>query len=115
MSARVTSSLFVAALIRQAEIAGASAVVARHGAEEAGAIFVCVDRLDGTSDLYAPAPQSVFADTDDGDRLFSKVKERVTDAEIDAALAKEVRFDEDLWVVTIEDRDGRAFVTLAKD
>jgi hypothetical protein len=115
MSARVTSSLFVAALVRQAGIDGIAAVVARHGAEEAGAIFVCVDRLDGTSDLYSPAPQSAFAADDDGGRLFTCVKQRATDAEIAAAIAREARFDSDLWVVALEDREGRPFVPLAKD
>ena len=57
---RVTSGLWVAAYVRRCHSEGAFAVVVRRGAEEAGAITVTVDRLDGTSDLYLPAPQSVF-------------------------------------------------------
>jgi hypothetical protein len=110
---RLTSSVFVDALIRLVEIAGAQAVVVRHGSDEAGAIFVAVDRLDGTIDLYSPAPQSVFASDGDNDRLFTCVRERVTDAEIAVQIAKEVRFDPDLWLVAIEDRPGRPFVALA--
>jgi hypothetical protein len=118
---RVTSTLFVAALIRRAELAGARALLVRHGAEEAGAIFITVDRLDGTSDLYSPAPQSAFADEDaddrsaPADRLFTRVREKTTDAEIAAAMQKETRFDPDLWLIAIEDRDGRAFVEVAVD
>jgi hypothetical protein len=120
---RVTSALFVAALVRRAEIGGARAIVVRHGADEAGAIFVAVDRLDGTSDLYAPAPQSAFADDDSNatgaagagaDRLFTLVREKTIDAEIAAAMQKETRFDSDLWLVAIEDRDGRSFVEVAR-
>ena len=57
---RVTSSLWVGAYVRRCFGAGAFAAVARRGAEEAGAIFVIVDRLNGTADLYGPAPQAVF-------------------------------------------------------
>ena len=67
---RVTSSFWVAAYVRRCHGEGAFAVVVRRGAEEAGAITVTVDRLDGTSDLYVPAPQSVFDDAQPEDRLF---------------------------------------------
>jgi hypothetical protein len=112
---RVTTALFVAALIRQAGAAGAFAVVARHGAEQAGAVFVVVDRLDGTIDLYAPAPQTAFAAGGALDRRFVCMRERVAPAELEAALARETRFDPDLWVVGVEDRAGRPFVTIAAD
>jgi hypothetical protein len=113
---RVTSSLFVAALIRRAALAGAQAVVVRHGSEEAGAVFVSVDWLDGTVDLYSPAPNSAFFEPEDlpSDRLFTLVATRVPDADLAARIAKEVRFDPDLWVVAVEDRAGRCFVEVAK-
>ena len=57
---RLKSALWVAAYLRRCQIEGAAAVLRRRGAEEAGAIFVKVSRLDGTADLYGPAPQSVF-------------------------------------------------------
>ena len=109
---RVTSALFVSALVRRCFVEGAAAVVARRGADEAGAIFVTVDRLDGTGDLYGPAPQSAFADKP-SERLFLRVRETMPLAEIDRRLAREAEFDPDLWVVAIEDRAGRAFLDLA--
>lgn len=111
---RVTSSLFVAALIRRASIAGAQALVARHGADEAGAIFLTLDRLDGLVDLYGPAPQSAFSEEGPADRLFTLLRQKRLEIEIAELLAKEIRFDPDLWVVAIEDRQGRAFIELAK-
>ena len=110
---RVTSSLWVAAHIRRCHGAGAFAVVVRRGAEEAGAITVTVDRLDGTSDLYLPAPQSVFDDARPEDRLFLRVLERAAVDEIAARLASERKFDPDIWIVTVEDREGRSFLQLA--
>src|SRR5258708_1883063 len=43
---RLRSDFWIAALRRRAEAAGAFISIARRGAEEAGAIFVLVDRLD---------------------------------------------------------------------
>ena len=110
---RVTSSFWVAAYVRRCHAEGAFAVVVRRGAEEAGAITVTVDRLDGTSDLYLPAPQSVFDDAQPEERLFLRVIERADADAISARLASERKFDPDIWIVTIEDREGRPFLQLA--
>lgn len=79
----------------------------RHGAEEAGAIFILIDRLDGTADLYGPAPQSTFDEGKPSDRKFQRLAEATATAELTARIDKEVRFDQDLWLVAIEDRAGR--------
>lgn len=110
---RVVSSFWVGAHVRRCHAVGAFATVARKGATEAGAIFVVVDRLDGTADLYAPAPQALV-DTDQPlDRQFEKVLSGVPANEARDRIEREVRFDPDLWVVEIEDRQGRAFLDLA--
>lgn len=107
---RVTSSLWVGAYVRRCFAEGAAAVVARRGAEEAGAIFVIVDRLNGTADFYAPAPQAIFDESRPSERMFQLVVAEEPLAEVNARLAREVRFDSDLWTVAVEDRDGRAFL-----
>lgn len=112
---RVTSGLWVGAFIRRCFAEGAMAAVLRHGADEAGAILVIVDRLDGTADLYGPAPQAIFADSHPSDRLFQLLLTQGTRAEIDARIAGETRFDPDLWIVEVEDRQGRAFLELARE
>lgn len=90
------------------------AAVVRHGADEAGAILVVVDRLDQTVDLYGPAPQSAFAESRPTDRLFQLLLGRSERAAIEARLASELRFDPDLWVIEVEDRGGRSFLDLAE-
>ncbi len=110
---RVTSALWVAAYVRRCHREGAFAVVVRRGAEEAGAISVTVDRLDGTSDLYLPAPQTAFDDAQPEERLFLRVLERAGGEAISARLASEQKFDPDIWMVTVEDREGRSFLELA--
>ncbi len=110
---RLKSSIWVAAYVRRCNIEGAFAVVRKRGADEAGAIFIVVNRLDGTAVLYGPAPQTVFADDTPTDRAFSIVVGRdgpAPEADIDARLQKEIRFDPDLWIVECEDRAGRHFL-----
>jgi hypothetical protein len=96
--------------MRRCFVEGASAVVVRRGAEEAGAIFVIVDRLGGTADLYGPAPQAVFDESRPSERLFQLVAAADPLADVDARIEREMRFDPDLWVIAVEDRDGRAFL-----
>ncbi|MCW5716971.1 MAG: DUF1491 family protein [Bauldia sp.] len=114
MTARVTSALFVSALVRRAFVEGAFAAVVRRGAEEAGAIFVTVEWPDRRVDLYAPAPQTEFGE-DTGGRLFQRVLDGVDGAAITARLEREWRFDSDLWVLAIEDREGRSFLDVAPE
>ena len=111
--ARVTASLFVSAFIRRTYAAGTPAVVSRRGAEEAGAIFVVIDRLDGTADLYGPAPQSEAREEGSGDRLFERLLDRAGPDVLRGRLEREVRFDPDLWVVEVEEREGRFVLDLA--
>ncbi|TDT92700.1 MULTISPECIES: DUF1491 family protein [Azorhizobium] len=112
---RLKSAIFVSALIRRAQVEGAYAVVRRKGAEEAGAVFVKVAPLDGTAAFYGPAPQSEIDESFPADRLFSPILGPGTpEADVEARIQKEVRFDPDLWLVEIEDRDGRSFLDLAK-
>jgi hypothetical protein len=111
---RLTSDFFVSALLRRCAAEGVVAVLRRRGAAEAGAIFVKVDRLDGRARLYGPAPQTALAGRE-GERLFHRLHadEDVDPADAEARIAREIRFDSDLWLVEIEDRAGRSFLDLA--
>jgi hypothetical protein len=109
---RLKSALWVAAYLRRCQVEGAFAVVRRRGAEEAGAIFVRVSRLDGTSDLFGPAPQSTFVSSPGADRIFapSLAKLPAPDDAVEAYLAREMKFDPDLWIVELEEPAGRNFL-----
>jgi hypothetical protein len=111
---RLKSALWVAAYLRRCQVEGAFAVVSRRGAEEAGAVFVRICRLDGTSDLFGPAPQSAFESGRGADRTFTaSFKEQpAADAAVDAYLAREVKFDSDLWIVEVEEPSGRNFLDI---
>ena len=111
---RVTSDFFVSALVRKTFTGNGFAAVAKRGSAEAGAIFIVVDRLDGTYDFYGPAPQAMFSDQTHG-RLFEKILERTDRTGIEDRLAREARMDPDYWVVEIEARDGSVDLPLAED
>ena len=103
----------MAAYLRRCNIEGAFAAVRRRGAEEAGAVFIKINRLDGTATLYGPAPQSAFDDARPADRIFTAAlgaDKPVPEADIEARLVREIRFDPDVWIVEVEDRAGRHFL-----
>ncbi len=108
---RLKSAIFVSALIRTANGAGAFAAVRRKGAEEAGAVFVKVSGQNGLAALYGPAMQADFDESFPADRRFRRlVAPDRPEADSEARMVKEIRFDPDLWFVEIEDREGRPFV-----
>ena len=110
---RLKSGIWVAAYLRRCDVEGVFAAVRRRGAEEAGAIFIKINRLDGTGTLYGPAPQSVFDEARPADRFFTPLVGRAApaaDGDLEARLAKEIRFDPDLWIIEVEDRTGRNFL-----
>jgi hypothetical protein len=113
---RLKSSIWVAAYVRRCNVEGVFAAVRRRGAEEAGAVFVKVNRLDGTAALYGPAPQSAFDEAQPYDRLFTTLlgaDAPAPEADVEARMTREIRFDPDLWLVEVEDRAGRHFLDQA--
>ncbi|MCI4677977.1 DUF1491 family protein [Rhodoblastus acidophilus] len=110
---RLRTDIWVSAYLRRCASADVAAYLRRRGAPEAGAIFVKIDRLDGSAALFAPAPQSEARE--DVARLFARAhgEEWIESAAIEARLAKEMTFDPDLWIVEVEDRAGRNFLDLA--
>jgi hypothetical protein len=106
---RVTTDFFVSAYVRRRNDAGRFTAVVHRGSPEAGAVFVKVARLDGTADLYGPAPAFAVDWSDPavaGGRVFERLAEAAPEFEVDERLRRERRFDPDCWVVESEARDG---------
>jgi hypothetical protein len=99
------AGIFVRALMRRADVAGASAFIVRKGAEEAGAVIITVSRLDGTCLLLNQARDGK------GQLVWARpLGDWGAENTARSWLEKQVKFDPDLWIVEIEDRQGRAFV-----
>lgn len=112
---RLRSDFWVSAYIRRCGVEGIQAVLRRRGAAEAGAVFVKIDALDGTCALYGPAPQSLMAGKPE-ERFFLRVPlADATPLAAEEKLRREMSFDPDLWIVEVEDRQGRHFLDLAKE
>ncbi len=111
MAVRLTTDIWVAAHMRKAEVSGASAYLRRRGAVEAGAVILKVTRT-GLSFSDPACTLLTRVSALDGGVAWSWLAgpELGFEAEIDAKLEKQTRFDPDLWIVEIEDRDGRHFL-----
>ena len=102
---RLKAGIFVRALIRRAQVAGASAYVARKGNEEAGAVIIKVSRLDGACLILNQARAG------EGELVWVRpLGEWTYEGRAKAWFDKQIKFDPDLWIVEIEDREGRTFV-----
>ena len=102
---RLKSEIRAAAHLRRAQAAGAFAVIARRGDPDAGAIAVKVYIGARRARLFVEARDdqgnAAWRDPFDG---------AVDEAEVDRYLDRERRFDSDLWIIEIEDREGRGFL-----
>jgi hypothetical protein len=105
---RLKSEFWIKAYIRRRLSHGHFAAVVRHGDDDAGAIYVKINKLDGTVTLFGPAP-SGLDDSGGGDRTWMRMHAATTisDAEADALIAKAFTFDSDLWLIEVEDRAGQ--------
>ena len=105
MLPRLISAIQVKAIIRRAELAGAHAFLVRRGQEEAGALFLKLSRPNGNFTVLNQARRG------DGELVWTRpLGESADESAVNAYLEKQLRFDPDLWILEIEDREGRAFV-----
>lgn len=103
---QLKTKLWVDALLRRAEIESAAAYVIRHGDEDAGAVLLKIANLTGLAELFVPVRDK------NGDRIWARWREEwVPEAEVDAYCRRRAEDDPDIWVIEIEDRKGRNFLT----
>lgn len=104
---RLKSAIWVSAFLRRCMVEGIYGAVLRKGAEEAGAVHIIVNHLDGTCHLLAPAPGPSHDEA--GERRWSiEVQPPAGVTEAMALLERRLRLDADLWIVEVEDRGGTA-------
>ena len=101
MTLRLTADFWVAAYLARLRAAAIPAYLSARGDPQAGAVAVKLATLDGRAQVWR--------------RLFDPLAETRAwvrmaegpEAEIDAGLARERARDPDLWVIEVEDRQGR--------
>jgi hypothetical protein len=111
---RLKSEIWVHAYLRRWFVSGRFGAVLRKGAAEAGAVYVVVNRLDGTLNVFGPAPGPAY--DEEGERRWAAAAPGPIDAlELSALIERLQRIDPDIWVVEIEDREGTGGLSLARD
>ncbi len=99
--ARLRAGIWVAAYLARLQALAIPAFVVRRGDETAGAVLVKASTLDGRAKAF----QRSF-DPMTGARTWMVLAEG-EEPEVDAAVARQRRYDPDLWVIEVEDRQGR--------
>jgi len=107
---RLKSEIWVKAYLRRCQHEGVAAVLVRRGDSDAGAIYIKVSRLDGTAALYGPAPAGLEETREDRRWQACIDGPPFPEGEADAYLARQIEFDPDIWIVSVEDRAGRHFL-----
>lgn len=108
MEARLRAEIWVSALIRRAQLAGAFAAVVYKGDADAGDVAVKVNLLDGRARVFTATT------TLEGARAWIEplgAQAPALEADADAFVARRRERDPDLWVVEVEDRAGRSFIS----
>jgi len=98
---RLTSDFWVAAYRQILSGQGIPAFVVAHGDDTAGAVLVKLNTLDGQARLF----QRSF-DLLTGERAWTELTAG-SEGDVDAAITRQQSFDPDLWVIEVEDRQGR--------
>ena len=94
------ADIWCSAFVRRHNDLGHICVYARRGDPIAGQVFIEVDHLDGTRSLYTPAPMA--SREDDARLVFQCRFKRVESGKVIDRIAREVDFDPDLWVISLD-------------
>lgn len=98
---RLTADFWVQAYLTRLRLQDIPAFIVAHGDDTAGAVLVKLNTLDG----QARAFQREF-DLMSGDRHWAELTTG-PERDVDAAITRQRGFDPDLWVIEVEDRQGR--------
>lgn len=98
---RLSAEFWVHAYLARLRVNAIPAFVLAHGDDTAGAVLVKLNTLDGQARLF----QRGF-DLASGDRRWLELAAG-PDRDVDASIRRQRGFDPDLWVIEVEDRQGR--------
>ncbi|MES2844757.1 MAG: DUF1491 family protein [Pseudomonadota bacterium] len=104
MSERLTAGFWVSAYLNRLRLADIPVYVTAKGDATAGAVVVKSATLDGRARAF----QRSF-DLVSGGRVWVLLADG-PEAEVDALLSRQRARDPDLWVIEVEDRQGRTLL-----
>jgi hypothetical protein len=106
---RIKAGIWVSAYLRRLNALAIPAVVARRGDADAGAIYIKLSTLDGFAQVLRPASAGEGGSEDERFWWLAFKAPRV-ESEAESWLARQREFDADMWVIEVEDRQGRHFL-----
>lgn len=98
---RLTAEFWVQAYLTRLRLTDIAAFVVAHGDDTAGAVLIKLNTLDGQAACY----QRSF-DLMSGSRTWALLVDGA-EPEVDVSITRQRSFDPDLWVIEVEDRQGR--------
>ena len=98
---RLTADIWVSAYLARLRVMDIPAFVVARGDGTAGAVLVKLNTLDGQAVAFTRS-----FDIMSGERVWVTLSEGA-EREVDASIARQRGFDSDLWVIEVEDRQGR--------
>jgi len=103
---RLAAGFWVKAHIRRCAVHDVPVFVVRRGHEAAGIVLIKLHDLSGNCRVLTPVRHV------DGQRawLSGTGIELVSEEEANTYIEKQVSIDPDIWVIEIEDREGRHFL-----
>lgn len=104
---RIKADIWVSAYIRRLGVAFVPAMVVRRGDANAGAIFIKINTLDGRAQVLRPAIAGMDEAANERSWSHAFAEEGIEEAAADAYLARQAEFDSDLWVIEVEEKQGR--------
>ena len=100
MTPRVTTEFWISAYRMRLQLAEIPAFITSKGDATAGAVLVKLNTLDGQACVFQRSYDADF------NRVWTTLLEGA-EADVDKAISEQRSFDPDLWVIEVEDRDGR--------
>ena len=98
---RLTADIWVSAYLTRLRLIAVPAFIVQRGDSTAGAVLVKINTLAGQACCY----QRSF-DLITGDRKWMVLVDG-PEPDVDASITKQCSFDPDLWVIEVEDKQGR--------
>lgn len=99
--ARLTSRFWVDAYLTRLRLEDIPAFVTAHGDDNAGAVLIKLSTLNGLAMAFTRG-----FDLTTGDRTWTELTSG-PEQDVDVAISRQRSFDTDLWVIEVEDRQGR--------
>ncbi|GFE50984.1 GTP-binding protein [Roseobacter cerasinus] len=98
---RLTARFWIDAYLARLQGQNIPAFIVAHGDDDAGSVLVKLNRLDGQATVFQRSYNLME------DRRNWAILEQGSEADVDESITRQRNYDPDIWVIEVEDRQGR--------